>query len=55
MATDLLGGGGKLLHLRAQLVGMVPFGRCGDGGCRALCRPGGGIGNLRGSGMATWF
>jgi hypothetical protein len=25
----------------------VTFGRCGDGRHRALCLPGGGIGNLR--------
>jgi hypothetical protein len=54
MVNDLLGGRRKLLYLPAQLVGAVPFGRYSDGSYRALCLPGGGIGNLRVHGIATW-
>jgi hypothetical protein len=55
MVNDLLGGRRKLLHLPAWLVGIVPFGRHSDGRCRALHRPGGGVGNLRVHGIATMF
>jgi hypothetical protein len=55
MANDLLGGGGKAAMPACTAGRHVTFGRHSDGGHRALCRPGGGIGNLRVHGVATWF